>query len=66
MSGDEMGRTRSTHSRDEKCVQNFGRKTEGTRSLGRPKRRWEDNIRMVVREIGLKAQDWIHLAQDRD
>jgi hypothetical protein len=39
---------------------------EGRRQLGRPKRRWEDNIKMDLREIGFGNADWIHLAQDRD
>jgi hypothetical protein len=34
--------------------------------LGRPRRRWEDNIRMDLREIGWEIVDWMHLAQDRD
>jgi hypothetical protein len=42
------------------------RKSEGKRPLGRPRRRWEVGIRMVVREIGLGGVDWIRLAQDRD
>jgi hypothetical protein len=37
-------------------------KSEGKRPLGRPRRRWEDNIRMDLREIGWKDVDWIHLA----
>jgi hypothetical protein len=41
-------------------------KPEGQRPLGRPRRRWEDGIRMDVREIGLGGVDWIRLAQDRD
>jgi hypothetical protein len=41
-------------------------KPEGKRSLGRPKRRWEDNIRMDLRERGWDGMDWIDLAQDRD
>jgi hypothetical protein len=41
-------------------------KPEGKRSLRRPKRRWEDNIRMDLREIGWQGVDWIHLAQDKD
>jgi hypothetical protein len=36
------------------------------RQLGRPRRRWEDNIKMGMREIGFGVVDWIHLAQDRD
>jgi hypothetical protein len=39
---------------------------EGKRPLGRPRRRWVDNIKMDVREIGWDGRDWIDLAQDRD
>jgi hypothetical protein len=38
---------------------------EGRRPLGRHRRRWEDNIKMDLREIGFGDVDWIHLAQDR-
>jgi hypothetical protein len=41
-------------------------KPEGKRPLGRPRRRWEDGIRMDVREIGLGGVNWIRLSQDRD
>jgi hypothetical protein len=41
-------------------------KPDGKRPLGRPRRRWEDRIRMDLREIGLGDVDWIRLAQDRD
>jgi hypothetical protein len=41
-------------------------KPEGKRPLGRPRRRWEDNIRMDLREIVWGGMDWIDLAQDRD
>jgi hypothetical protein len=41
-------------------------KPEGKGPLGRPRRRWVDNIRMDLREIGGDDVDWIHLAQDRD
>jgi hypothetical protein len=41
-------------------------KPEGKRSLGRPRRRWEDNIKMNLRETGFGDVDWIHLAQDWD
>jgi hypothetical protein len=34
--------------------------------LGRPRRRWEDNIKMYLREIGFGDVDWIRLAQDKD
>jgi hypothetical protein len=39
---------------------------EGRRPLGRPRRRWEDSIKMDLREIGFGDVDWINLAQDRD
>jgi hypothetical protein len=41
------------------------RKPEGKRPLGRPRRRWIDNIKMDLLEIGLSVVDWIGLAQDR-
>jgi hypothetical protein len=41
-------------------------KAEGKRSLGRPRCRWEDGIRMDLRENGLGGVDWIPLAQDRN
>jgi hypothetical protein len=41
-------------------------KPEGKRPLGRPRRRWEDNIRMDVTETGWGGMEWIDLAQDRD
>jgi hypothetical protein len=40
-------------------------KPEGKRPLGRPRHRWEDGIRMDLRETGLGGVDWIRLAQDR-
>jgi hypothetical protein len=40
-------------------------KPEGKRPLGRPRRRWEDNIKMDVQEVGGGRGDWMGLAQDR-
>jgi len=40
-------------------------KTEGERPLEKPRRRWEDNIRMDIREIDWEGVDWIELIQDR-
>jgi hypothetical protein len=40
-------------------------KPEGKRPLGRPKRRWTDNIKVDLLETGLSVMDWIGLAQDR-
>ena len=41
-------------------------KPEGKRPLGRPRHRWEDNIKMDLQEVGCGGMDWIELAQDRD
>ena len=41
-------------------------KPEGRRPLGRPRHRWEDNIRMDLREVECGCVDWMELAQDRD
>ena len=41
-------------------------KPDGKRPLGRPRRRWEDNIKMAFQEVGCGGMDWIVLAQDRD
>jgi hypothetical protein len=42
-----------------------GERSEGKRPLGRPRGRWEDNIKMDLREIGIDRAKWIQLAQDR-
>jgi hypothetical protein len=41
-------------------------KPEGRRPLGRPMHKWEDNIKMDLRQVGWGGMDWISLAQDRD
>jgi hypothetical protein len=41
-------------------------KPEGKSPLGRPRRRWENNIMMDLQEVGCGGMDWIGLAQDRD
>jgi len=41
-------------------------KPEEKRPLGRPRRRWEDNIEMYLQEVGGSCGDWMELAQDRD
>jgi hypothetical protein len=41
-------------------------KPEGKRPLGRTMRRWEDNIKMDLQEVGCRGLDWSELAQDRD
>jgi hypothetical protein len=44
----------------------FVGKPEGKRPLGRPRHRWEDNIKMDLQEVGRGGGDWMELAQDRD
>jgi hypothetical protein len=61
----EVGGICGTHGRGEECVQAFVGK-EGKIPLLRPRRRWEDGIRMDLREIGWGSVDWIQLVQDRD
>jgi hypothetical protein len=41
-------------------------KPEGRRPLGRPRRRWENNIKMDIRQVRWEGADWIDLAEDRD
>jgi len=41
-------------------------KPEGKRPLGRPRRRWEDNIKMNIQELGGGCGDWMELGEDRD
>jgi hypothetical protein len=47
----------------ERCAQG---KRERKRPLGRPRRRWEDNIKMNLQEVGVSCGDWMELAQDRE
>ncbi|KAJ4431854.1 hypothetical protein ANN_20460 [Periplaneta americana] len=63
----EMGRACSTYGRIQKCIFRVlvGRPA-GKRPLGRPRRRWEDNIEMDLREVGYDDREWINLSQDRD
>jgi hypothetical protein len=67
MKANEMNWSRSMHEKDEKREQNFCPEMWKEESFGRPRHRWEDNIRMDRREIGCgESVDWIHLVQDRD
>jgi len=61
-----MVRACSTHEGEERCIQDFVGKPEVKIPLGRPRRRWEDNIKMDLQEVGCEGIDWIDLAQDRD
>jgi len=52
--------------RGEACEGSWWGKPEGKRPLGRPRRRWEDNIKMDLQEVGCGGMDWIELAHDRN
>jgi len=59
-----MGGASCTHGRDEKYIKILVGKPKGKIPLGRLRRKWEDNIRMDLGDIGWEGVDWIHLAQD--
>ena len=61
-----MGGACGTYGGRERCAHGFGGEPEGKRSLGRPRLRWEDNIKMDLEEEGRGCGDWMGLAQDRD
>jgi hypothetical protein len=61
-----MGRACSTHGEKRIAYRILAGKAEGKRPLGRSRRRWKDNIKMDLKEIGSGGMDWIDLAQDRD
>jgi hypothetical protein len=63
---EEIGGICSAYGRNYKCAQLLVGKPEGERPPGRPTRRWENNIRMNLGEIGRKGVDWMHVAQDRN
>jgi hypothetical protein len=50
----------------EKCGQNFGWDAGRKRPLGRPRRRWEDNIKINLMEMGWMIVEWIYVDMDRD
>ena len=61
-----MGRACSAYGEDRGVQRVLVGKPEGKRPLGRPRCRWEDNIKMDLQEVGGGGMDWIDLAQDRD
>ena len=61
-----MGGACGTYGGRERCAQGLVGKPEGKRPLGRPRCRWEDNIKMDLDEVGKGCGDWMELAQDRD
>jgi len=61
-----MGGARSTYGGEEWHVQGLVGKPERKRPLGRPRRRWEDNIKMDLQEVGWWGMDWVDLTQDNE
>jgi hypothetical protein len=61
-----MGGSCGAYGRGERDAQVLVGKPKGKRPLGRPSRRWENNIKVDVREAGGGRGDWMELAQDRD
>jgi len=61
----EKGGARRTYD-EGKCVRLLLRKLERKRPLGRPRRSWEDNININLKDIGLVGMGWINLAQERN
>jgi hypothetical protein len=60
-----VGGTCGTHGEGRVVYRVLVRRLEGKRPLGRPRRRWEDNIKLDLRETGIDGANWIQLAQDR-
>jgi hypothetical protein len=60
-----VGGTCSTHGEGRGVYKALVGRPEGKRPLGRPRCRWDDNIKMDLREIGIDGTNWIRLAQDR-
>ena len=61
-----MGGSCNAHEGGESVYRVLAGKPGGKRPLGRPRRRWEDNIKMDHQEVACGGMDWIPLAQDRD
>jgi hypothetical protein len=62
---DEVGGTCGTHGGGRGVYRVLVGRPEGKRTLGRPRLRWEDNIKLDLGEIGIDGTNWILLAQDR-
>jgi hypothetical protein len=66
MSSLDMERECNTNGEKSNAYRILVGKPEGKRPLGRPRRRWVDNIKIDLRETGWDGMDWIDMAQDRD
>jgi len=62
----EMGGVCSTYGGEKSRIQGFGGETEGKRPFGRPRSKWEENIKMNLQEVGCGGMDYVDVAQDRD
>jgi hypothetical protein len=60
-----VGGTCGTHGEGRGVYRVLVGRSDGKRPLGRPRRRWEDNIKLDLRELGIDGANWIFLAQDR-
>jgi hypothetical protein len=60
-----VGGTCGTHGEERSVCRVLVVRSAGKRPLGRPRRRWEDNIKLDLREIGIDGANWIRLAQDK-
>ena len=61
-----MGGACGTYGGRERCAQGLVEKPEGKTPLGRPRRRWENNFKMDLQEVGRGYGDWMELAEDKD
>jgi hypothetical protein len=61
-----MGGACSAYGGEERRIKGFVGKPEGKILLGRPRRRWEDNSKRGLQEVGCGGMDWMELAQDRE
>ena len=61
-----MGGACSAYGGEERRLQGLVGKSKGKTTLGRPRNRWKDSIKMDLQEVGCGGMDWIELAQDRD
>ena len=61
-----MGRACSQNGEGRSAFKILTGKPSGKRPLGRPRRRWEDNIRMDLEEMGINTRNWVDSAQDRN
>jgi hypothetical protein len=61
-----MDMERNEHALNEKFIKKMVGKPKAKIPLGRPRSKWQDNIRMNLRETAWESVDWIHLSQDRD